>query len=83
MSKEICFTNNFNIKDINLTIIENENFYFSKEQKNIIEDDSRIKLINGCAGSRKTDTIIKNGIKNLIKKKTKYIICYICFICYR
>jgi hypothetical protein len=71
MSNELCLINNFfiNIKDINLPIINNENFYFSNEQKNIIEDDSRIKLINGCAGSRKTDTIIKNGIKNLIKKK--------------
>ena len=53
------------------------NFYFSEEQKIIIEDSSRIKLINGCAGSRKTDTIIKNGIINLIKNKQN--ILYITF----
>ena len=54
------------------------NFYFSEEQKIIIEDSSRIKLINGCAGSRKTDTIIKNGIINLIKNKQN--ILYITFV---
>jgi len=80
MSNEICLIKNFtnNIKDINLSIINNENFYFSNEQKNIIEDNSRIKLINGCAGSRKTDTIIKNGIKNLIIKKQN--ILFITFV---
>ena len=31
-------------------------------QKQIVQDNSRIIQINGCAGSRKTDTIIKKGI---------------------
>ena len=80
MSNELCLIKNFtnNIKDINLSIINNDNYYFSNEQKNIIEDNSRIKLINGCAGSRKTDTIIKNGIKNLIIKKQN--ILFITFV---
>jgi hypothetical protein len=37
--------------------------YCSPQQRKIVLDDSKIKLINGCAGSRKTDTIIKIGIK--------------------
>jgi len=32
-------------------------------QKTIVMDESRLILINGCAGSRKTDTIIKKGIR--------------------
>lgn len=35
------------------------NDFISSLQKNIVFDNSRIILINGCAGSRKTDTIIK------------------------
>ena len=34
-------------------------------QEQIVFDNSRIILINGCAGSRKTDTIIKKGVYEL------------------
>lgn len=43
--------------------------YRSNQQKNIVLDDSRIKLINGCAGSGKTDTIIKLGLKEIKQNK--------------
>lgn len=36
--------------------------YVSKEQQKIVQDGSRIRKISGCAGSRKTDTMIKCGI---------------------
>lgn len=36
--------------------------YISIQQENIVKDTSRIKKIIGCAGSRKTDTMIKTGI---------------------
>ena len=49
--------------------MDNKNFiindFVSSLQKNIVFDNSRIILINGCAGSRKTDTIIKKGIHEL------------------
>ena len=38
-------------------------------QEKIVMDNSRIILINGCAGSRKTDTIIKKGINYIISEK--------------
>ena len=39
--------------------------YVSELQQTIVESPARLKLINGCAGSRKTDTLIKAGIYNL------------------
>jgi hypothetical protein len=42
--------------------------YVSKQQKEIVHSESHLKLINGCAGSRKTDTLIKCGIYNLITR---------------
>jgi len=48
--------------------------FCSEEQKNIIYDESQIKLINGCAGSRKTDTLIKQCLKFFLQNK------YILFI---
>jgi hypothetical protein len=36
--------------------------YVSDEQKNIVLSDAKYKHINGCAGSRKTDTLIKCAI---------------------
>ena len=38
-------------------------------QEKIVLDNSKIILINGCAGSRKTDTIIKKGVYELINNK--------------
>jgi hypothetical protein len=43
--------------------------YISDTQKNIVRDPSNLKLINGCAGSRKTDTLIKCGIYNMTTKE--------------
>ena len=39
--------------------------YISKQQENIVQSDSPFKLINGCAGSHKTDTLIKCAIQSL------------------
>jgi len=39
--------------------------YISDEQKFIVESESQFKLINGCAGSHKTDTLIKCAIYDL------------------
>ncbi|NBU33966.1 DUF2075 domain-containing protein [bacterium] len=36
--------------------------FISSIQKTIVLDKSRIKLVNGCAGGRKTDTLIKCGM---------------------
>ena len=36
--------------------------FVSEQQKNIVLDDHRIKLVNGCAGSGKSATLIKCGI---------------------
>jgi hypothetical protein len=52
--------------------------YSSILQKKIIEDSSRITLINGCAGSRKTDTLIKKGIYQLLNYKRN--ILFITFV---
>jgi hypothetical protein len=43
--------------------------FCSQEQRNIVDDESQIKLINGCAGSRKTDTLIKLCLKYYLQKK--------------
>lgn len=43
--------------------------FISEEQKNIVLDKSRIKLVNGCAGGRKTDSLIKCGIHYLQQQK--------------
>jgi hypothetical protein len=39
--------------------------FISEEQKEIVLDPSRVRKICGCAGSRKTDTMIKCGIRYL------------------
>jgi superfamily I DNA/RNA helicase len=43
--------------------------FISEQQKNIVNSNDKYKLINGCAGSRKTDTLIKCAITDLIKNK--------------
>jgi len=43
--------------------------FISEEQKNIVIDNSRIKIVNGAAGARKTDTLIKCGIRYLLEGK--------------
>lgn len=43
--------------------------YVHPKQKKIVTSLSKYKLINGCAGSRKTDTLIKCAIKYLEKHK--------------
>lgn len=43
--------------------------FINKTQENIVMDESRLILINGCAGSRKTDTLIKKGVNYIISKK--------------
>jgi superfamily I DNA/RNA helicase len=40
--------------------------FINYTQETIVMDNSRIILINGCAGSRKTDTLIKKGINYVI-----------------
>lgn len=48
----------------------NINFNFvSEEQKNIVIDNSRIKIVNGAAGGRKTDTLIKCGMRYIYEGK--------------
>ena len=48
----------------------NFNFNFvSEEQKNIVTDNSRIKIVNGAAGGRKTDTLIKCGMRYILEGK--------------
>ena len=39
--------------------------YVSKQQQQIVESQSKYKLINGCAGSRKTDTLILSAIEHI------------------
>ena len=39
--------------------------FISNIQKNIVLSKSNLKLINGCAGSRKTDTLVKCAIHNI------------------
>lgn len=43
--------------------------YISENQQRIIEDEARTKLVNGCAGSRKTDTLVKLGAYHMRKHK--------------
>ena len=43
--------------------------YISDEQQRIVESDSKHKLINGCAGSHKTDTLIKCAVYDIHKRK--------------
>ncbi len=43
--------------------------FISDIQCHIVMDDDRVKLVNGCAGSRKTDTIVKLGIRHVLEKK--------------
>ena len=47
--------------------------YISDQQKQIVESDAKFKLINGCAGSHKTDTLIKCAI-NFMQKNKKPIL---------
>lgn len=39
--------------------------FISKIQREIVLSPSNLKLINGCAGSRKTDTLIKCGLEKI------------------
>lgn len=50
-------------------VINKEMEFISLEQKRIVTDLSRIKKVSGCAGSRKTDTMIKCAIYNMMKAK--------------
>jgi hypothetical protein len=43
--------------------------WVSEEQRKIVTDKARIKIVNGCAGGRKTDTLIKCGIHYLTQGK--------------
>jgi superfamily I DNA/RNA helicase len=43
--------------------------FISKQQKDIVESNAKHKLVNGCAGSHKTDTLIKCAIFDLHKNK--------------
>lgn len=43
--------------------------FISDTQRHIVMDDDRVKLVNGCAGSRKTDTIVKLGVRHMTEKK--------------
>lgn len=43
--------------------------FVSEEQKQIVTDNARIKLINGAAGSGKSSTLIKCGIRHLAEGK--------------
>ncbi|NDE15017.1 hypothetical protein EBZ80_08820 [bacterium] len=44
--------------------------FISEEQKEIVLDPSRVRKICGCAGSRKTDTMIKCGIRYLRENRS-------------
>jgi len=54
---------NIDNKQTNIKKIVN---FINSTQESIVMDDSRIILINGCAGSRKTDTLIKKGINYIV-----------------
>jgi hypothetical protein len=43
--------------------------YISDQQKDIINSSSKYKLINGCTGSNKTDTLIKCAVRDLMVNK--------------
>lgn len=51
--------------------------YISKMQETIVNSDSILKLINGCAGSRKTDTLIKCALRDLYKYNTNIILYFL------
>ncbi len=51
--------------------------YINPLQEIIVKDSSKIILINGCAGSRKTDTLIKKGIYELIKNKNIMFLTFV------
>lgn len=53
----------------NIVNIDNYVKFINQTQKDIVMDESRLILINGCAGSRKTDTLIKKGINYIISNK--------------
>lgn len=61
-----------NKKDINKLI----NF-INPLQKTIVLDESRIILLNGCAGSRKTDTIIKKGLNYICTEKNILFLTFV------
>ena len=42
--------------------------YVSSEQEKIVVNRSKIRKVYGCAGSRKTDTMIKCGIYYLLQE---------------
>lgn len=48
--------------------------YCSDEQRDAVESEAQFKLINGCAGSRKTDTICKLAAKEYNREKNVIII---------
>ena len=48
--------------------------YISDQQEDIVTSDYKYKLINGCAGSRKTDTLIKCAKYDLLKNKRPILI---------
>ena len=39
--------------------------FISNQQKKIVKSNNKYKLINGCAGSNKTDTLIKCALTDL------------------
>ena len=43
--------------------------YISDQQREIVESSAKYKLINGCAGSRKTDTLVKAAVHDLTTNK--------------
>jgi thymidine kinase len=43
--------------------------YDTEQQKEIVRSESKYKLINGCAGSGKTETLIKCALTDLTKNK--------------
>jgi hypothetical protein len=49
--------------------------FISLDQEKIVRDRSRIKKVSGCAGSRKTDTMIKCGIHSLENAKKEHQAC--------
>jgi hypothetical protein len=54
--------------------------FISKQQENIIKEDYKIKKILGCAGSRKTDTMIKCGIYEQQKNKEAFNIMFLTLV---
>lgn len=54
--------------------------YISLEQKKIVLDTSRIKKVCGCAGSRKTDTMIKCGIHFLCSFKRPVSVLFLTLV---